>query len=41
MLLCSFISELSPSKTVDMYLFLFNDILILTKIKKQQRKVNL
>jgi len=28
------------SKTVDMYVFLFNDILLLTKIKKAPRKVS-
>jgi len=27
------------SKTIDMYAFLFNDILLLTKIKKPPRKV--
>jgi len=27
------------SKTLDMYAFLFNDILLLTKIKKPPRKV--
>ena len=32
-----FISEIS--KTVDMYLFLFDDILLLTKVKKHPRKV--
>ena len=29
------------SKTIDMYAFLFNDILLLTKIKKPPRKVRL
>ena len=27
------------SKTIDMYAFLFNDILLITKIKKPPRKV--
>ena len=34
---CAFGAEVS--KTIDMYAFLFNDILLLTKIKKPPRKV--
>lgn len=34
-------AETEVSKTVDMYLFLFDDILLLTKVKKQPRKVRI
>jgi len=30
---------LEVSKTVDMYMFLFDDILLITKVKKAPRKV--
>lgn len=33
-----FIVEIS--KTVDMYMFLFDDILLITKVKKSPRKVS-
>ena len=34
-----FVSEIS--KALDMYMFLFDDILLLTKVKKQPRKVRI
>jgi len=37
MLYCFYVVEIS--KTVDMYMFLFDDILLLTKVKKPPRKV--
>ena len=36
---CVDLFDLEISKTVDMYMFLFDDILLLTKVKKPARKV--
>jgi len=36
---CCVVLTVEISKTVDMYMFLFDDILLLTKVKKPPRKV--
>jgi len=38
-MLCCIVFTVEISKTVDMYMFLFDDILLLTKVKKPPRKV--
>jgi len=37
--MCVVFFAVEISKTVDMYMFLFDDILLLTKVKKPPRKV--